>query len=443
MTPSTLTKLHDLLGGRLHECGLAATDRAQSLGPIVTEIEHVGDGTVYCAVEGHSPEVAERAFRQGAAGIIAAQPCETPSGKWSLEVRSVRRALWELADWNRRRFRGELLAVVGIGNAESLFAAVLNSPPLAGASLTLNLLDLAADERYAVLPWQLTAAVDAEFALRYAAPTWAILTEMDADSVQVAALLKSLPRTGCAILNGDCPRLRRVANECRARVVWVGRGSDCDVQASHVRYVGGRLKFQAGDQDFDLPLQGRHQLLSALAAIALGAIVQRGPEQIAEILATWAGSRFVESGARRTTLFAATESRSFAALARGLDMLRELAHAGRSLVVCSSERASDEARDETFDSAYEAWGAAVVTLAGADLLIAQGPYAEAILAGAFRAGMPQRNTLLCRDWPAVCGWLRRSFGPADAVLVHGAENGRLAQLEAADLASPVQHERAA
>ena len=88
-----------------------------------------------------------------------------------------------------------------------------------------------------------------------------------------AEMLRRLPPTGTAILNGDDPNVANMVQETKAAALTFGFGADCDVRASEYRLDG------ASGATFDLHvanttrrqrtrLVGRHQVYAVLAAIA-------------------------------------------------------------------------------------------------------------------------------------------------------------------------------
>lgn len=96
---------------------------------------------------------------------------------------------------------------------------------------------------------------------------------LDDTAAEKAALLDHLRRGGVAILNGDDPRVRRMAERCRTRVVFFGRTGDCDLVAEDVRSAWPqRLQFtlRSGSERYEVRtrLVGTHWLNSALAALA-------------------------------------------------------------------------------------------------------------------------------------------------------------------------------
>lgn len=85
-----------------------------------------------------------------------------------------------------------------------------------------------------------------------------------------AALVRSLPGDGLAILNAEDPLVAAMAKESPARVQLVGSGGE--VHASGIRLVGGRAHFllhtPVGEREVRLGVHGEHQVGNSLAVIA-------------------------------------------------------------------------------------------------------------------------------------------------------------------------------
>ena len=104
-------------------------------------------------------------------------------------------------------------------------------------------------------------------------------------------LAELLPSDGVLFVNGDCPEMERVVRRTRARVVRVGFGPQNDWRASDVRYDEHGQTFQvtspfaASSGAYRIGLLGRHQVLNALLAGAVGTEVGLSSEQVRRALA--------------------------------------------------------------------------------------------------------------------------------------------------------------
>jgi UDP-N-acetylmuramoyl-tripeptide--D-alanyl-D-alanine ligase len=92
-----------------------------------------------------------------------------------------------------------------------------------------------------------------------------------------AELVEALPPDGTAILNGDDPHVRAMAELTEARVFCYGLSPDNDLWASHVEsrgLDGVRFQMHFGRETVHvkIPLLGRHSVHTALAAAAVGLV---------------------------------------------------------------------------------------------------------------------------------------------------------------------------
>jgi UDP-N-acetylmuramoyl-tripeptide--D-alanyl-D-alanine ligase len=92
-------------------------------------------------------------------------------------------------------------------------------------------------------------------------------------AAEKAQLLKYLPRGGTAILNGDDPHVRAMAQGCRAKVVFFGQTPDCQVRALDPSSTWPdrlTLNVQSGATRVHVRTQlvGTHWTSSVIAALA-------------------------------------------------------------------------------------------------------------------------------------------------------------------------------
>ena len=148
-------------------------------------------------------------------------------------------------------------------------------------------------------------------------PTLAIVTNADPEHLDHhgtrARLLDafvefadSVPPHGAAILGIDHPGISEIAPRIKARQIRFGTGPDTEIRAETIESTPGgqrcRVRLHAGDTfEFELPMPGRHNILNALAAIAVGLEKGISPTLLAAALATFRGvsRRFERKGAAR------------------------------------------------------------------------------------------------------------------------------------------------
>jgi UDP-N-acetylmuramoyl-tripeptide--D-alanyl-D-alanine ligase len=442
----TIGELHELLGGTLRFGTMPpCAGDATIVGPIVTDSRTIAPDEVLWGLAGprfDGAHFAEEAFMRGASGaVVAGRRVEPWAGRWSLEVDNSLESLWQIAAWSRRKFSAPLVAVTGsVGKTTTrrMIDAVLASR-LSGTTspknynnhigVPLSLLRLERWHQYAVVELGATAPGEIRRLAQLARPQIGVITHIadahlgcfgscEAIAAAKAELLTELPDDGVAVLNGDDPALRRMADRCRARVVWFGRGADVDLQAEHVESRHGRLSFRVDGQSYELAVWGRHHLTAALAAIAVGRSFDFDPAEIAAALASFTGvlMRCEVNQAAGATIVNDCYNSSPTAMRAALELLREIDAPGKRIVV-----AGDMA---DLGSAAPQWhrrlGHEVVSLCGADLLIACGEHAEETASAAATAGMPRERTRACRDWQEALPMLLDEMQSGDVVLVKGA-----------------------
>ena len=136
--------------------------------------------------------------------------------------------------------------------------------------------------------WLVAEADESDGSFLKLNPVLAIITNIDADHLEAydgdfsrlcAAFdefLHHLPFYGLAVLCLDDPRVAKLAAACPRRVLTYGLSADADVRASALSQDGARMSFELHLPDrsatvpVSLNLPGRHNVLNALAAAAVG-----------------------------------------------------------------------------------------------------------------------------------------------------------------------------
>jgi len=440
---NTLAQLYEAIGGQIRLAAGAARDGADTaLGPVAIDSRGVNPGDVFWALKGtrhDGTDFAPEAFARGAAGAVVCHPVEAPAGCWAIAVDDPREALWQWAAWKRRQFTGTLIAVtgsVGKTTTREMIHAVLGTKLAGTASprnynnhvgVPLSLLAVEPDHDYAVIELGASARGEIAALAELCAPKAGVITHvaeahlagfgsLSAIAESKAELLGALPAGGTAVLGEDV-WLRPAADQCPAQVVWVGRGAECDLRATDVSSIGGRLSFRVGGCPFRVPVWGRHHLTAALAAVAVGRLLGLDLPEMAAALERFdpVPMRCQVIEAREATIINDTYNANPAAMRAALELLREFDAPGQKIVVLGdmAELGDQAARR------HRELGKQVVTVAGADLLIACGDHARHVVAGARAAGMPRTKAIPCLEAADALPFLGQSLLPGDVVLVKG------------------------
>jgi UDP-N-acetylmuramate--alanine ligase len=137
-------------------------------------------------------------------------------------------------------------------------------------------------------------------------PVIAVVTNIDADHMDTyqhdfarlkqafAQFLHNLPFYGSAILCADDPNVRQIMPLVSKPVVTYGTTQGCALRAEAIEHRGGRMRFRVQREkrkplEVTLNLPGRHNVLNALAAIAVGLEVSVPEKAILKALARFRG----------------------------------------------------------------------------------------------------------------------------------------------------------
>jgi UDP-N-acetylmuramoyl-tripeptide--D-alanyl-D-alanine ligase len=163
----------------------------------------------------------------------------------------------------------------------------------------LTLLKLEPEHDVLVLEMGMNHAGEIRALAKIAEPDWGLVSNVAAvhleffeDGIEGIGrakyeLVESLPEDGIAFLNGDDERVRKFANGLGERAVLFGTSEGCDVRAVDVEDRGlSGTNFSVGDVAVKLRLPGRHNVLNALAAIAVGERMGVGVAEAAGALET-------------------------------------------------------------------------------------------------------------------------------------------------------------
>ncbi len=158
-------------------------------------------------------------------------------------------------------------------------------------------------------------ADESDASFLYLQPVVSVVTNIDADHMETyghdferlkgafVEFLGHLPFWGLAVVCKDDEHARSILRDVARPMVTYGIRSDADLRAEDVRWDGGRMRFRAACQgaaplEVTLNLPGEHNVLNALAAIAVAREVGAPDAAIAKALSefTGVGRRFQRFG---------------------------------------------------------------------------------------------------------------------------------------------------
>jgi UDP-N-acetylmuramoyl-tripeptide--D-alanyl-D-alanine ligase len=403
-------------------------------------------------LDGHAfaPEVANK----GAAAAVVARGWESgnPINCALIAVQDTRQALGRLAARYRRDFSLPIVAVAGSNGkttTKDLVASVLREkiPTLASQAsfnndigVPLTLLGLERVHLAAVLEAGTNHPGELAPLLEMISPRLGVLTSIGREHLEFFGdlpgvaqeegwLAELLPPEGVLFANGDCPWTGVISRRARARVVRVGfsEANDwralnprTDKQGVHFRVEGPRAGL-AGE--YRINLVGRHQVLNALFAIAVGGELGLERAEISQGLAqckapTMRLQLWEHNGI--SVLDDAYNANADSMLA-ALQTLRDLPCKGRRVAVLG-DMAELGAHSE---AAHEEVGRRVAEL-GIGQLFAVGKMAPLLARGARDAGL--NRVLEFADVEGAGLALRQFLKNGDLLLLKASRVARLEQI---------------
>jgi UDP-N-acetylmuramoyl-tripeptide--D-alanyl-D-alanine ligase len=286
---------------------------------VCTDSRQVKAGDLFFALRGERFDghgFLGAAVEKGAVAVVAER--RSVPADWSgcamIAVEDTRKALGQLASEYRKGF---VLPVVAVGGSngktttKELVASVLKQERVTlwseasfnnDIGLPLTLLRLEKSHQAAVLEVGTNHPGELQPLVKMAQPNYGVITcvgrehlEFFGDLAGVAReegwLAELLPAGGKLFVNGDDEWTSRAAKRTRAHVVRVGFAAGNDWRARAVRFDTRGLTFQVDGPEAELSgeyrikLLGRHQVVNALFAIAVGTELGLGRAAVARGLA--------------------------------------------------------------------------------------------------------------------------------------------------------------
>lgn len=297
----------------------------------------------------------------------------------------------------------------------------------------LMLLRLEPEHEVVVLEMGMNHAGEIRSLAKIAEPDWGVVSnvaavhlEFFADGIEGIArakyeLVESLPIDGVAMLNGDDERVREFGRGMGERAVLFGTGEGCAVRALEIEELGlNGTRFTvvvSGEKaPIMLRLPGRHNVMNALAAIAVGvlsgvdlregcaALERMRPTEKRGNVVAWRGAEIVND----------TYNSNPGALEGMVEALRRT-EAKRRIVVAGEmlELGAEGA------ALHRSCGAAMV---GVDFVLGVRGLAKELVDGARGAGVEAEFV----ETPELAGeWLRAHVREGDVVLLKASRGVRL------------------
>ena len=397
-----------------------------------TDSREVKQGSVFFALRGAEMDghrFVGDAIKHGAAAVVIERRAQVPTGIAAIRVPDTWKALYALAAYTLEHISPLVVAVTGSNGKTStkeMVAAILsrrfNVMHTAGnlnteTGVPLTMLAMEPHHTALVLEMGMQHPGDIARLVALARPSVGVITNIGTVHMEFfksreelarskGELVAGLPEKGIAVLNADDQFFPLLVAMTEARVTSFGMAGG-DFRAEGYRAVtGGGSQFSVRGIEVRLGLEGRHQALNAIAALAVGASegvpLQQGAEALEQVavehrlqdLPTAAGYSIVDD-----TYNASPES-----MIAAFEAMAETPRAGRLLAVLGPMgelgALADESHRRVGRRAAEVFDAVCVVDGDRARILAESAGAE-----------------LVADRPAAVDWVRRNAREGDRVLI--------------------------
>jgi UDP-N-acetylmuramoyl-tripeptide--D-alanyl-D-alanine ligase len=405
-----------------------------------TDSREVVQGGVFFALRGAEMDghrFIDDAIRRGAAAVVVQRRKEIPNGIAEVMVPDTWAALYSLASYALRRVSPLVVAVTGSNGKTStkeMIAAILGRRYEVARSIgnlntetgvPMTILQLEPHHKALVLEMGIQRPGDIGRLVALARPSIGVITNIGIVHIEFfksreelawskGEMVAGLEADGVAVLNADDQFYPLLVSMTAARVTSFGVNAGDYRPEGYRALTGGGSQFSVRGVDVKLRLEGRHQALNAVAALAAGEAggvpLKDGAQALEEVivehrleeLKTAAGYSIVDDAynASPESMLAAFEAMSESPRrGRLLAVLGQMAELGEF---------SEESHRQVGSRAAEVFDAVCVLDGERARVLAESAGAE-----------------LVESRPAARDWVRRNAREGDRVLIKGSHSTHL------------------
>jgi len=357
----------------------------------------------------------------------------------------VRRAFGDLARHYVATWGGEVIGVTGsngktttkemIHHALSARFATAKSPSNFNNDIGLphSIFQIRSDDRFAVLEMGTSAPGEIARLAEIARPVVGVVTHIAETHLEglgslkgvakaKAELLEELPPHGVAVLNADDPMTPWMRKWCGCDVLTFGRARQAQIRAEAIRPDDWGVRFRlSGGIACRLPVPGRHNVMNALAAVAVCTAVGLRAREAAERLADYRPPAMRLSPERLDGLTVINDAynANLCSMQAALEVLGEMPVSGRRLMLCG-----DMLELGIKAGALHRRLGEIIAESGVDILVTLGDWAWRAGEVARRAD-PRLEVYQADNHAEAADRLARLVRPGDVLLAKGSRGMHL------------------
>ena len=403
------------------------------------------EGQLFVALQGarDGHDFIPAALEKGAAAVL----CTHCDGDYpAIVVEDTRIALGDIARGERQRLGCQVVGItgsVGKSTTKEMVATVLSSTYRVAKTpvnhnndigMPMSILAMPEDTQVAVLEMGMNHFGEIAYLSKIAKPDMAVIVNIGTMHIEHLGsqegilqakleILEGMSKEGQIMLNGDDSLLWNVRNSIENITYFGRKNKDNDVFGFDIEETEGLTVFKAASGEnkmsIRLPMEGRHNVTDALAAVAVGVKFGVTPENIEKSLFNFQnmeGRQEIYTHGDYTIINdsynAGPES-----MAAALSVLS--GRTGRHVAVLG------EMLELGVCTPAEHYKVGRIAAEKADLLFAFGPNSERTVAGAIVGGMPVVSTGAYQDRDKLIADLKLKTLPGDVLLFKGSRGMRM------------------
>jgi UDP-N-acetylmuramoyl-tripeptide--D-alanyl-D-alanine ligase len=458
---------------------LIAGEGERSFNRISTDTRSILKGDLFIPLVGVKFDAHDfilQAVEKGAAGVVIArdipiqEPIFTDKQTTIIRVDDTLKALQDLANYNRRQFNIPVIGVTGSNGkttTKDMIGAVLETKYKTlktkgnfnnQIGLPLTLLELDDTYQAVVVEMGMRGLGEIHELASIAEPDIGVITSIGETHLELLGSVENIARAkgeilqhveekGIAILNGDDPWIRNISTAFKGKVLYYGFNSDNHLQAQALRMSEKGITFEAHFSKIDnniinsskqppiennweitVPVLGEHNVLNALAAIAIGLVAGVSKEQILQGLGglklTDMRLQVIEASGK--TIINDAYNASPASVKAALKTLVELSNGRRTVAVLGNMFELGQRELEGHQEIGEA-----VVKEKVEILITVGDLAKNAASKAVAMGMNPEGIYSCINNEEAINSLKHILTQGDVVLVKGSRGMKMEEIVSA------------
>ena len=401
---------------------------------------NIQPGQLFIALEGarDGHDFIPMAMEKGAAAVLC-KHCEENIP--AIIVDDPRIALGQIAAGERQRIGMKVVGVtgsVGKSTTKELIACVLEGKYKVAKTpanhnndigMPMAILDMEEDTEVAVLEMGMNHFREIAYLSNIAKPDLAVIINIGTMHIEHLGsqegilqakleIAEGMDKDAPLILSGDDAYLQMAPEKVRQKITYFGwKNEDSQVRADDVMQTSEMLSFHvtAGKETFriELPLEGEHFVLDAMAAVSAGLSMGVDADTIKSQLASFhnlAGRQEIMEVCGYTIIKdcynAGPESMAAALRVLGKKPGRHIAVLGDMLELGVRAQA-------------EHYRVGRIAAENADIVLAYGPNGNRVVSGALTGGMSASKAMAFEDRNQLVATLQRLSKPGDVMLFKG------------------------